>query len=42
MSFFILYMNLFFIICYTDKGTFFITFVRNPLCPKGNNALRDE
>jgi hypothetical protein len=42
MSFFIPYMNPFFIICYTDEGTFFITFVRNSLYPKGNNALKDE
>jgi hypothetical protein len=25
-----------------DEGTSFITFVRRPLYPKGNNALKDE
>jgi hypothetical protein len=25
-----------------DEGTSFMTFVRRPLYPKGNNALKDE
>jgi hypothetical protein len=43
MSFLILYVNpLFFIICYTDEGISLVTFVRNSLYPKGNNASKDE
>jgi hypothetical protein len=32
----------FFIICCTDEGMSFITFVRNSLYLKGNNVLKDE
>jgi hypothetical protein len=42
MLFLIFYVGPFFIICYTDEGTSFITFVRNSLYPKGNNASKDE
>jgi hypothetical protein len=42
MLFLILYVDPFFIICYTDEGMSFITFVRNSLYPKGNNASKDE
>jgi hypothetical protein len=34
---------LFFINLYRDdEGTSFMTFVRRSLCPKGNNASKDE
>jgi hypothetical protein len=42
MLFLILYADPFFIIYHTDEGTSFITFVRNSLYPKGNNASKDE
>jgi hypothetical protein len=32
----------FFIICCTDEGMSFITFVQDSLYPKGNNASKDE
>jgi hypothetical protein len=32
----------FLIICCVYEGITFITFVRNPLYPKGNNASKDE
>jgi hypothetical protein len=32
----------FIIIYHDDEGTFFLTFVRRSLYPKGNNASKDE
>jgi hypothetical protein len=38
----ILYDPFFAILCCVYEGTSFITFVRKPLYPKGNNASKDE
>jgi hypothetical protein len=38
----ILYDSFFVIICYVYEGMSFITFVQKSLCPKGNNASKDE
>jgi hypothetical protein len=36
------YDSFFIIICGNYEGMSFITFVRKSLCPKGNNASKDE
>jgi hypothetical protein len=33
---------MFFIFCHDHEGLSFMTFVRNPLYPKGNNESKDE
>jgi hypothetical protein len=40
--FYVLYDSSIIIICYVDEGMSFITFIRKPLYPKGNNASKDE
>jgi hypothetical protein len=36
------YDPFFIFICCIYEGMFFVTFVRKPLYPKGNNASKDE
>ena len=38
----VLYASSFIDICCDDEGTSFMTFVRRPLYPKGNNVSKDE
>jgi hypothetical protein len=38
----VFYAYIFFISYYIYEGVTFITFVQNPLYPKGNNASKDE
>jgi hypothetical protein len=40
--FHVLYVLSLIIIYHDDEGTFFMTFVRRSLYPKGNNASKDE
>jgi hypothetical protein len=42
MLFSLFYVQISLIFYYDYEGVTFITFVRNPLYPKGNNASKDE
>jgi hypothetical protein len=42
MLFSVLYVQISLIFYYDYEGATFITFVRNPLYPKGNNASKAE